>query len=149
MKKFRILACSLVAVLVLTGCGNKTLTCTKTESNSGLDMTQEISIKFKGKKVTNMKVSVDSKATTDTIKNNWDMFVGILDAQYPESNEEGVNITTQNNADKHTYKVSIDIDLNKASESALEEYDLDGVADVNSDIKTVKAAAEKSGYTCK
>jgi len=149
LKKFKILACSLVAVLVLTGCGSKTLTCTKSETSSGLDMTQEISIKFQGKKVTNMKVSVDSKAITDAIKNNWDMFVGILDSKYPESNEEGVKITTQNNADQHTYKVSIDIDLNKASENALAKYDLDGVANANSDIKEVKAAAEKSGYTCK
>ncbi len=113
VKLFGILA---VSVLLITGCGNneKTLTCTNSEEDSGLKMSQEVTMTFKDDKISYVKMSIDNEATDDTIIDNWDMFVSILDSQFKESNEDGVKLSTDNDTDNHIYNVSLEIDLEKS-----------------------------------
>lgn len=147
VKLFAILAGSL---LLMTGCGGeKTLTCTNSEESSGIKMNQEVTMTFKDDKVTYVKMSIDNEATDDTIIDNWDMFVSMLDSQFEETEKDGVSLKTNNNKDKHTYNVSLEIDLTKASDDALAEYGLDGIADEKATYEDTKKEAEADGFTCK
>ncbi len=147
VKLFGILA---VSILFITGCGGeKTLTCTNSEEDSGIKMKQEITMTFKDDKVSYVKMSIDNEATDDTIIDNWDMFVSMLDSQFEETDKDGVRLKTNNNADKHIYNVSLEINVEKASEDALSEYGLDGIADANATYEDTKKDAEADGFTCK
>ena len=147
VKLFAILAGSL---LLMTGCGGeKTLTCTNSEENSGMKMDQEVTMTFKDDKVTYVKMSIDNEATDDTIIDNWDMFASMLDSQFEETEKDGVSLKTNNNKDKHTYNVSLEIDLTKASDDALAEYGLDDIADEKATYEDTKKEAEADGFTCK
>ena len=147
VKLFGILA---VSVLLITGCGGeKTLTCTNSEEDSGIKMSQEVTMTFKDDKISYVKMSIDNEATDDTIIDNWDMFVSMLDSQFEETNKDGVKLSTDNNIDKHIYNVSLEINVEKASDDALSEYGLDGIADANATYEETKQEAEDAGYTCK
>ena len=147
VKLFGILA---VSILFITGCGGeKTLTCTNSEEDSGIKMNQEVIMTFKDDKISYVKMSIDNEATDDTIIDNWDMFVSMLDSQFEETDKDGVKLSTDNNADKHIYNVSLEIDVEKASDDALSEYGLDGIADANATYEDTKKDAEADGFTCK
>lgn len=147
VKLFAILA---VSVLFMTGCGGeKTLTCTNSEESSGIKMNQEVTMTFKDDKVTYVKMSIDNEATDDTIIDNWDMFASMMESQFEASDEDGVKLSTDNDSTNHIYNVSLEIDLEKASEDALKEYNLDGITDANATYEDTKKEAEDSGYTCK
>ena len=147
VKLFGILA---VSILFITGCGGeKKLTCTNSEEDSGIKMKQEITMTFKEDKVSYVKMSIDNEATDDTIIDNWDMFVSMLDSQFEETDKDGVKLKTNNNADKHIYNVSLEINVEKASDDTLSEYGLDGIADANATYEDTKKDAEADGFTCK
>lgn len=149
MKKIKLLLFSLIAIVLLTGCGTKTLTCTMTEEDSGLSMEQQIIAEFKNNEVQKLKISVDSIATNDLIKENWDIFAEALSSEFEPTEKEGIKITTENNKEKYSYKVSMEFDLTKANKEDLSEYDVDDIANEKSRLEDVKKAAEESGYTCK
>ena len=152
MKKLRVLGISyaLATSFLLAGCGNeKVLTCSINQKQSGLSMDQIAEITFNDDKVTNVKLTVDSKATSDTIKDNWDTFTKSLDSQFPDSNKTGIKLTKENKEKDYTYKITIDVDVTKAKDEDLAEYDLDGLADAEGTYDSVKEQAEKSGFTCK
>ena len=148
VKLFGILA---VSVLFITGCGNseRTLTCTNSEEDSGLKMSQEVTMTFKDDKINYVKLSIDSEATNDTIIDNWDVFASMMGSQFEESNEDGVNLSTNNDVDNHIFNVSLEIDLEKANEDALSEYGLDDITDGNASYEDIKENAEADGVTCK
>ena len=150
MRGVKLFAILTGAVLLVTGCGGeKTLTCTNSEESSGIKMSQEVTMTFKGDKVTYVKMSIDNEATEDTIIDNWDMFVSMLDSQFEESDEDGVSLSTNNDTDNHIYNVSLEIDLEKASDDALSEYGLDGITEENASYEDTKKEAEADGFTCK
>ena len=112
-------------------------------------MSQEITMTFKDDKINYLKMSIDNEATDDTIIDNWDMFASMMESQFEESDEDGVKLSTDNDSTNHIYNVSLEIDLEKASEDALKEYNLDGITDANATYEDTKKEAEDSGYTCK
>lgn len=151
MRKLKLLgiAFMFVACLSLSGCGKKVLTCSTNQEQSGLSMDQTVEVTFNGDKVSNVKLIVDSKATSDTIKNNWKTFASTLDSQFPDSNKEGITLTKENKEADYTYKITIDVDVAKAKDEDLAEYNLDGLADAEGTYDSVKEEAENSGFTCK
>lgn len=151
MKKLKLLgiAFMFVACLSLSGCGKKVLTCSTNQEQSGLSMGQTVEVTFNGDKVSNVKLIVDSKATSDTIKNNWKTFASTLDSQFPDSNKEGITLTKENKEADYTYTITIDVDVAKAKDEDLAEYNLDGLADAEGTYDSVKEEAENSGFTCK
>ena len=94
-------------------------------------------------------MTVDSKATTDVIKENWDVFASTLDKQYKKKDSDGIKVETTNNKDKYSYKIDIEIDLDKANKDSLAEYNLSSIANAKGSKKEVKESAENSGFTCK
>ena len=148
LKLFGILA---VSVLFITGCGNseKTLTCTMSEEDDGLSMEQTVDLGFSDDKVTNVKMSIDTKITDSTYQENWDMFVSMMESQYEESSANGIKVTTENDSDNYTYTITVDANLEEASEDDLSNYGLDAFTEEGITYEETKQEAEDAGYTCK
>ncbi len=152
VKKLGVFLLGVFAIGMVTGCGNnspKTLVCTTTENSSGLKMDQEITAVFKGKKVDSLKLTVDSKAEDDAIKENWDSFASILKEQFSGKDAEGIKVTTKDDKKNYSYKVEINVDVTKAADKDLKEFNLNGIADAKDSIDDAKKDLEKAGYTCK
>lgn len=140
----------LLIILFLTGCNKEeVLTCTNTNEADDLIISQKIVINFNNNVVNNIKMSVDSKANNDTIKDNWDLFVSNMDEYYNNKKEDGLVLSTSNNKDAYTYTIKLDVDFNKASEKVLKEYNLNDIVGKKSKIEDVKKDAKKDGFTCK
>lgn len=149
MKGLKLLVIVVIGLFCLTGCGEKTLTCTHSEEDSGLKMDQEIAMTFKDDTVTRVKMSISATATDDDIKDYWGSFISMMESQYEEKNEDGVKLTLTNDEDNYKFNMTVDIDVTKASDDALAEYDLDGIADTTATYEDTKAEAEADGFTCK
>lgn len=150
MKKAKYLVITLLALLVVTGCGSgKKLTCTKEESSSGIDMKQTITVNFEKDKVSKVKLSLNSKATNETIKSNWNLFAETLGKQFSSSSKEGIKITTKNDSKNYSYLIELEVDVNKAKKEDLEEYDMEDVLDSTESYDDLKKDFEGEGYSCK
>ena len=150
MKKIKYLVITLLALLVVTGCGSsKKLTCTKEESSSGIDMKQTITVNFNKDKVSKVKLSLNSKATDENIKSNWNLFSEALGKQFSSSSKEGIKITTKDDSKNYTYLIELEIDVNKAKKEDLEDYDMEDILDSNESYSDLKKELEEQGYSCK
>ena len=140
----------LAVVLLVTGCGSEeTLNCSMTDESSGLSMEQIMNVTFKDDKINKVKLTFNTKATSELYQDAWDELVDSLDEQFSESNSSGVSLTKENDADNYTYKIELSVDLDKASTDALDEYDLSDIAEDDSTLEELREDLEASGYTCK
>ncbi len=146
----KLFGCLLVATVLLTGCSSEeTLTCSMEDESSGVSMEQIVDMTFKDDKINKVKMTVNTKATNDTMKENWDLIASSMDEQFDEKTSDGVSLSKNNDADNYTYKVELSVDLDKATEDSLSEYGLDGITSDNSTLEETKKEAEDSGFTCK
>ncbi len=152
MKKISMLFIGLVAIVLVTGCGTKEtekkLVCTSTQKEEGMSVEQVISMTFKNDKLNRMTMDVNTKITDDEVKENWSLFTQSMDEQNKESDKDGVSLNVTKDDQNHEYKVTLDIDVEKASEEALKEHGFEGLRDDNSTLKDNKKSAEKDGFTC-
>lgn len=153
MKKLKVLLLVVMVAIMTTGCGKeKTLTCSNTQSESGVSMEQKVTLTFNNNKVNHMAISMDAKADSDLIKQGWSTFATTLETTYKDQNKEGVKVTTKNDDKNYVFNITFDIDLKTASKESLNAYgvgSLYGIADQKSNIDDVKKAAEASGFSCK
>ena len=149
MKGLKLLTIVVVGLLCLTGCGEKTLTCTNTEEDNGVKMVQEAQMTFKDDQVTKVRMSIEATATDDDIKEYWGSFISAMESQYEEVDEEGVKLTLTNDEKNYKFNMTVEVDVTKASEDALVEYDLEELADTTATLEEVKKEAEADGFTCK
>ena len=146
----KLFGCLLVATVLLTGCSSEeTLTCSMEDESSGVSMEQIVDRTFKDDKINKVKMTVNTKATNDTMKENCDLIASSMDEQFDEKTSDGVSLSKNNDADNYTYKVELSVDLDKATEDSLSEYGLDGITSDNSTLEETKKEAEDSGFTCK
>lgn len=150
VRSAKLFGCLLVATVLLTGCSSEeTLTCSMEDESSGVSMEQIVDMTFKDDKINKVKMTVNTKATNDTMKENWDLIASSMDEQFDEKTSDGVSLSKNNDADNYTYKVELSVDLDKATEDSLSEYGLDGITSDNSTLEETKKEAEDSGFTCK
>lgn len=142
----------LVAVVLVTGCGtketNQKLVCTSTQSEEGMSVEQVISMTFKNDRINHMKMDVNTKITDDTIKENWAAFTESMDEQNVETDKDGVSLKVTKDDQNYEYKVTLDIDIQNASNEALEAQGFADLKDDNSTLEDNKKLAEKDGFTC-
>ena len=152
MKKFVIVFLGLVAIVLVAGCGTKEtekkLVCTSTQKEEGMSVEQVISMTFKNDKLNHMMMDVNTKITDDATKENWSLFTQSMDEQNVESDKDGVSLKVTKDDQNYEYKVTLDIDVEKASEEVLKEHGFEGLKDDNSTLKDNKKSAEKDGFTC-
>ena len=145
MKKFFKISALVLAVVLVSGCGSKgkVLTCTMSEKESGMEISETVKITFESDKATKYskveKVVVDKK-----YKEYISTFAKSAENQYKAfKNEKGVTykVTTKSNE----VKVTFDADLTKASKTVKEELSVDQKAT----YAETKKAATDAGFKCK
>ena len=104
---------------------------------------------FKDDQVTKVRMSIEATATDDDIKEYWGSFISAMESQYEEVDEEGVKLTLTNDEKNYKFNMTVEVDVTKASEDALVEYDLEQLADTTATLEEVKKEAEADGFTCK
>ena len=140
----------LFSSFLLCGCGEQSdvLTCSSKQIQSGLALIQTVEITFDGASVSKIVSTIDTTATGDSAKEQWDSLIERLEEEYPDVDTQGIRISKKNNEEDYNYKIIYDIDVNKASDEDLEKYDLSGLADFHGTYQDVKKQAEESGLTC-
>ena len=150
MKYFKGFFICLVAVVLLTGCGSKKLTCSQSSDESGMKTEMKYTIGFKSDKPSTIKTETKMTATSDEVKESWSMMAGFMELGFADFKDKaGVKIDSKNDEKKYTYTLTMDIDLNKISDDDLEGLDLSDIANSTSGYDDVKKDAEDAGFTCK
>lgn len=130
MKKGVLVLSSLVALVGLTGCGKK-LTCTMENSQSGLEMKQNVEIKFKDDSVDTMKVTMDI-TIPDEYKDEKQELIDMF-----KEEDENIKVTETNDG------IRVEADENSDLFA-----DMD-IKDKEVSYDDAKKAFENQGYTCK
>lgn len=131
MKKGILVISSLVALIGLTGCGGKKLTCTMENNSLGLEMSQKVEITFKKDKIDDMKIVMDVKVPDEYKDQKQDLIDELKDL------DEGMKVTET--------KDGIRAEMT-ADDDDFKEFNIDGES-VSYD--EVKKAFEAKNYTCK
>ena len=148
MKKIVITSVIFMICFSLAGCGNKDLlTCSLDLSDDGIQGKQKMMITFKDNTVSTLQMQVDVKITDDVSDEDWEDYVSNIDNTYPDTDAVGVQLTKENDPEKQTYLLTLDIDVNKANNEDVAKYGLD-LDNVVGNYSTVKEQVEKSGFTC-
>ena len=150
MKRIRTLLLSLLIVLLITGCGSKEqkLVCTNTEKEDGIEIEQVISMTYKGNKLKNMTMEVNTKVTDSNIQENWEEFKNSMDEQNIEVDKDGVRLKVEKNDQTYEYKTTLDIDIENASQEALDSQGFSYLKSDKSTLKSSKEEAEKDNFVC-
>lgn len=145
MKKSLGLLLAVVMIGCSVGCGSKkVLTCTKTEKESGMEMSQKIKATFNGNNVKEVEVTVDAKLS-DEYKSYKSLFMSSLESSFESYKDlKGVSVKTSDKND--TITVTLKADLTKMDKDAKKKLD---VVDTKASYKDSKKDLEKDGYTCK
>lgn len=144
MKK-KVLLVSLFSSLILfAGCSKtKTLTCTRTEKSTGIEMKEEEKVTFDGSKVKKYEATIDV-AISDTYKSYKSIFMSSIKNQYKAyDNMKGVTFESKETDDG--VKIVMKADVAKVSDSDLRKLSIERKAD----YKKTKDARKKEGFTCK
>lgn len=150
MKKISVIFLSLIAIVLVTGCEDKEqmLVCTTTHNEDGLVIEEVISMTFKNDKLKHMTMEVNTKIDDIDTQNNWEMFKQEMDKNNEEFSKDGVSLKVEKNDKNFEYNVSLDIDVENASEEVLKEQGFEGLKDDNSTLQDNKERAEKDGAIC-
>ena len=147
MKNFFKLGTLALVLVLVAGCGGakgKTLTCTKSEDETGMKTSQTLKVVFKDDKASkinmDMKMDIDEQYASyiSTIKS-------MIDSQF-ESYKSKDGIKFDSKTSKNTVSVSLEVNLAKFSKDDLAALDLDGSEGT---YEEAKKAFEEEGYTCK
>ena len=147
-KRYFIMAVLLCCTLLFTGCGKKTLKCSKDYSSSygnGMKMTQDVVATFSSNKVEKLTMKMNfelpesytSYASTyfDSLKSQYESTYGKYD---------GVKVSVDKSSDMK-FTVTISMDYKKLSSA-----DKTAMGFVGSESYSAnKSSFEKEGYTCK
>lgn len=131
MKKGILVLSSLVALIGITGCGGKKLTCTMENNSLGLEMTQKVEVTFKKDKIDDMKVIMDVKVPDEYKDQKQELIDELKDL------EEGMKVTET--------KDGIRAEMT-AGEDDFKELNIDSETVSYEDVKK---AFEAQKYTCK
>ena len=147
-KRYFIIAVLLCCTLLFTGCGKKTLKCSKDYSSTygnGMKMTQDVEATFSSDKVEKLTMKMNfelpesyaSYASTyfDSLKSQYESTYGKYD---------GVKVSVDKSSDMK-FTVTISMDYKKLSSA-----DKTAMGFVGSESYSAnKSSFEKEGYTCK
>ena len=113
-----------------------------------MDIEQVISMTYKDDKLKGMRMEVNTKITDSKVQENWDEFKKSMDEQNQEFDKDGVTLKVATDDQNYEYKVTLDIDVENASEEVLKEQGFEDLKDDNSTLESSKEDAEKDGFTC-
>lgn len=140
MKKISSIALALIVVLSLTGCGGKTVTCTKTEDET----TSEIKATFNGKEVTKIVMESKTEVEADEVDTSYSL-LKMVEAMF--EGKTGIKISTT----KGTNSVSMKVEMepSKLDEEVIDSMDLGETDFKNTSAEEYTKTMTEDGYTCK
>lgn len=127
---------------LLTGCGTKTLTCTKSETESGSTTEEKIIVKFKKDKVSSANMEMNMKFGEEQ-KSYIDMSYNILKSTFDSMKEDGLDVKTSKTDD--TINVKLDVDFTKIKDADNLSVDIDK----SQTYEEVKKELIEQDYKCK
>ncbi|HIU40029.1 MAG TPA: hypothetical protein IAB68_01840 [Candidatus Aphodocola excrementigallinarum] len=140
MKKVLMSLLAISLAFILTGCGNDTLTCTMSESEDGMQTSQELKVNFSKDEVSKVNLKMDF-TVGDEYSDYMSFYKNLLESQFEDVTDNGgkVDVTQEGN----TLKLDLSIDMNDLSEEQKTNLDLSGTKE------SVRSQLEEEGYTCK
>ena len=140
MKKVLMSLLAISLAFILTGCGNDTLTCTMSESEDGMQTSQELKVNFSKDEVSKVNLKMDF-TVGDEYSDYMSFYKNLLESQFEDVTDNGgkVDVTQEGN----TLKLDLSIDMNDLSEEKKTNLDLSGTKE------SVRSQLEEEGYTCK
>lgn len=140
MKKVLMSLLAISLAFILTGCGNDTLTCTMSESEDGMQTSQELKVNFSNDEVSKVNLKMDF-TVDDEYSDYMSFYKNLLESQFEDVTDNGgkVDVTQEGN----TLKLDLNIDMNDLSEEQKTNLDLSGTKE------SVRSQLEEEGYTCK
>ena len=139
MKKVLMSLLAISLAFILTGCGNDTLTCTMSESEDGMQTSQELKVNFSKDEVSKVNLKMDF-TVGDEYSDYMSFYKNLLESQFEDVTDNGgkVDVTQEGN----TLKLDLSIDMNDLSEEQKTNLDLSGTKE------SVRSQLEEEGYTC-
>lgn len=138
-----------ICAILVVGCGSeKKLNCSKDFSSSmpsGIKMTQDADITFKGDKINNLSMVMKFELP-ESYKSNMDTFVDTMNSTYEKQygKYNGVTVKTEKTSDL-AFNVTITMDYKNMSDSDKKALNISG----SESYSTNKKDLEKQGYSCK
>lgn len=152
MKKISMVCLGLAVITLVGGCEEKetekNLVCTMTQNEDSMTVEQKISMTFKNDKMNHMIMDVNMKITDENVKESWNAFTEAMDNENKEENKEGISIKVNKDDTNYEYKVTFDVDVEKANKTDLETYGLEDLASDNGTLEENQKSAEADGFTC-
>lgn len=145
MKKYVYLSCLAFGLLLFTGCGSKTLNCTRENNYSDeMIMNQDLSVSFKKDKVSKLSMAMDVKLG-ESYSNFKDSLIESVESEFSNfSDQSGISYKTTDKGDGFNFKVKIN--FNKLSDDAKKNLD---IVNYENSYDSVKIELEDAGYNCK
>lgn len=134
-----------LSLLFLTGCGSKTLKCSRDNSYSDdMKMYQNLNVTFNGDSVSKLSMDMDIQLSEDYLEFK-DSLIESIESEFSTFvNEKGLSYSTSVRDDGFVFKLKVN--FNRLSAEAKNELD---IIDSENSYDSIKNELEETGYTCK
>jgi len=144
MKNFKQGLLLIGMILLLSGCGEKKLTCTKDDSNTGESSSYKMVLTYKKDTLTKMHAT-DAITLSDEYKDQIDDMVSKYNSLYDDFNKiDGFKATVTGKDNVIT--ITVDTDVTKLSDDDKSSL---GVNVYSTSYNDAKSNIEADGFTCK
>lgn len=150
MKKCLYFCFAFVGLFLITGCGKKTLKCTRENNvyDDQMKMTQGLNISFNGEKASSLTFTMDVLLNNDLIDNNPNIASELADTASSEfdniKDERGVSYSMSKKDNGFNSKLKIN--FNKIDDETKKKIYL---INHQGSYSSIKSNLEKDGYSCK
>ena len=145
MKKGLYIGVALLSTCLLSGCGSKTLKCTRENNyNDEMKMNQELKVSFENNKVTKLKLDTKVILNNDYAEYK-DTFKTQLEDEFKEIKEAEVfKYSSKDNNDVFVF--TIEENVNKMNKETKDKFN---IINPEQSYDEAKKEFENNGYTCK
>lgn len=144
MKKFLYCCCFVLCLFLFTGCGSKTLKCSKESNNNNeMKMFQSINVSFKNDSVSKLSMNINVQLSENYIDLR-DSLIQSIENEFDDFNgEKGISYSTKKKDDGFDFK--LDANFNKLSNDVKNDL---SIINYESSYDAAKQEFENSGYSC-
>ena len=145
MKKNIYVGIFVAGTILLTGCGSKTLECTRENNYSDeMKMNQTVKATFEKKHVTKLSMNMDIELGENYLEYKDELKTSVEDEFANLKDAKGIEYSTKDTTNGFTFQ--LDADINKLDQTTKENLDL---INTEQSYDDAKAEFESEGYTCK
>lgn len=145
MKKSLYFGVAIIGTCLLSGCGSKTLVCTRSNDYSDeMKMNQTVKASFKGDHVSKLSIDMDVTLGENYMEYRDELKASVQDEFESLKDTDGVsyNAVDTNNG----FKFNLDANISKLDDNSKKELD---IVNTEQSYDDAKKEFESEGYTCK